>query len=95
MQPQFTISHTGGSPTFQQLHFLVLHPDAATIYILHTGGSVGWALIGLSRTEVVSSTPAGPTLRVLTCCLCNYINKRLDFQVFSDKDYKPEVVSQK
>ena len=45
--------------------------------------------------EVVSSTPAGPALRVLRCCLCNYINKRLDFQVFSDKDYKPEVVSKK
>ena len=45
--------------------------------------------------EVVSSTPAGPTLmRVLKqlsrkCCLCNYISKWLDFQVFSDKDYKP------
>ena len=37
----------------------------------------------------------GPTLRVLkkllsrTCCLCNYICKWLDVQVFSDKDYKP------
>ena len=44
--------------------------------------------------EVVSSTPAGPTLRVLKelsrkCCLCNYISKWLDFQVFSEKDYKP------
>ena len=44
--------------------------------------------------EVVSSTPAGPTLKVLKwlrtkCCLCNYIRKWLDFQVFSDKDYKP------
>ena len=44
--------------------------------------------------EVMSSTPAGPTLRVLKllrrkCCLCNYISKWLDFQVFSDKDYKP------
>ena len=27
------------------------------------------------------------------CCLCNYISKWLDFQVFSDKDYKPEVPS--
>ena len=48
--------------------------------------------------EVVSSTPAGPTLRVLKqlrrkCCLCNYISKWLDFQVFSDKDYKPELPS--
>ena len=47
--------------------------------------------------EVVSSTPAGPILRVLKlrrmCCLCNYICKWLDFQVFSDKDYKPEVPS--
>ena len=25
------------------------------------------------------------------CCLCNYIRKWLDFQVFSDKDDKPEV----
>ena len=44
--------------------------------------------------EVMSSTPAGPTLRVLKllrrkCCLCNDIRKWLDFQVFSDKDYKP------
>ena len=44
--------------------------------------------------EVVSSTPAGPTLRVLKqlrrkCCLCNYIYDWLDLQVFSDKDYKP------
>ena len=44
--------------------------------------------------EVVSSTPVGPTLRVLKylsrkCCFCNYISKWLDFQVFSDKDYKP------
>ena len=35
--------------------------------------------------EVVSSTPAGPTLRVLKqlrikCCLCNYIHKWLDFK---------------
>ena len=44
--------------------------------------------------EVVSSTPTGPTLRVLRkCCLCNYISKWLDFQVFSDKNYKPEVPS--
>ena len=47
--------------------------------------------------EVVSSTPAGPTLRVFKhlrrkSCLCNYISKWLDFQVFSDKDYKPEVL---
>ena len=27
------------------------------------------------------------------CCLCNYISKWLDFQVFSDKDYKLEVPS--
>ena len=40
--------------------------------------------------EVVSSTPVGPTLRL---CLFNYISKWLDFQVFSDKDYKPEVPS--
>ena len=40
--------------------------------------------------EVVSSTLAGPTLRV---CLCNYISKWLDFQVFPDKDYKLEVPS--
>ena len=25
------------------------------------------------------------------CCLCNYICKRLDIQVFSNKDYKPQV----
>ena len=48
--------------------------------------------------EVVSSTPVGPTLRVFKqlrrkCCLFNYISKWLDFQVFSDKDYKPEVPS--
>ena len=48
--------------------------------------------------EVVSSTPGRPSLRVLKelsrkCCLCNYISKWLDFQVFSDKDYKPEVPS--
>ena len=48
--------------------------------------------------EVVGSTPAGPTLRVFKqlrrkCCLCNYMSKWLDFQVFSDKDYKPEVPS--
>ena len=23
------------------------------------------------------------------CCLCNYISKWLDIEVFSDKDYKP------
>jgi len=48
--------------------------------------------------EVVSSTPAGPIRSVLKslnrkCSLCNYISKWLDFQVFSDKDYKPEVPS--
>ena len=48
--------------------------------------------------DVVSSTPAGPTLGVLKslsrkCCLCNYISKWLDFQVVSDKDYKQEVPS--
>ena len=37
--------------------------------------------------KVVSSTPAGPTLRV------NYICKWLDFQVFSDKDDRLEVPS--
>ena len=44
--------------------------------------------------EVVSSTPAGPTLRVFKyprrkCCLGNYICKWLDSLVFSDKDDKP------
>ena len=39
--------------------------------------------------EGVSSTPARPTLKFLKCCLCNYIWKCLDFQVFSDNDYKP------
>ena len=61
--------------------------------------SVGWAS-GYMR-EVVSSTPAGPTLRVLKedatfereYYLCNYISKWLDFQVFPDEDYKPEVPS--
>ena len=48
--------------------------------------------------EVVSSSPAGPTLRVFKqlrrkCCLCNYICKWLDSLVFSDKDNKPEVQS--
>ena len=48
--------------------------------------------------EVVSSTPAGPTLRVFKklrrkCCLCNYICKWLDSLVFSDKGDKPEVPS--
>ena len=38
--------------------------------------------------EGVSSTPAGPTLKFLKCYLCNCIKKCLDFQVFSDKDYK-------
>ena len=43
--------------------------------------------------EVVSSIPAGPTPRVFKeltrkCCLCHFIRKWLDFQVFSDKDYK-------
>ena len=46
------------------------------------------------KRETVSSTAAGPSLRVLKQvrrkgCLCNYISKWLDFQVFSDKDYKP------
>ena len=48
--------------------------------------------------EVVSSTPAGPTLRVFKqlrrkCCLWNYICKWLDSLVFSDKDDKSEVPS--
>ena len=39
-------------------------------------------------------TQTGPTLRVFKflrrmCCLCNYICKWVDIQVFSDKDYKP------
>ena len=39
-----------------------------------------------------------PTLRVLKqlrrmCCLCKYICKWLDVQLFSDKDYKPMVPS--
>ena len=37
-----------------------------------------------------SFTPAGPTFKVLKllsrwCCLCNYISKWLDFQVFSSR----------
>ena len=47
--------------------------------------------------EVVTSTPAGHSGYwnnwVEKCCLCNYISKWLDFQVFSDKDNKPEVPS--
>ena len=40
--------------------------------------------------EVMSSTPAGPTCRLLKllsrwCCLCNYISKWIDFQVFSSR----------
>ena len=43
---------------------------------------------------VVSSIPARRTLRGFKqlrrkCCPCNYIRKWLDFQVFSDKNYKP------
>ena len=46
--------------------------------------------------EVVSSTPAGSTLRTLKelsrkRCLCDYISK--DVQVFSNEDYKPGSVS--
>ena len=55
-----------------------------------TGGSVveHWAV----TREVVSST-----LKILSrkCCLCNHISKWFYFQVFSDKDYKPEVPSHK
>ena len=45
--------------------------------------------------EVVSLTPAGPTLRFLgrKCCLCNYICKGLYFLVFSNKEDRPEVPS--
>ena len=44
--------------------------------------------------EVVSSTPAGHRVFLRRkCFLCNYICKWLDFQVFSDKDDKPEVPS--
>ena len=44
--------------------------------------------------EVVSSTPAGPILRVFKklrrkCCLCSDTRKWLYFQVSSDKDIKP------
>ena len=28
------------------------------------------------------------------CCLCNFIGKCLDFQFLSNKNYKPEVLSQ-
>ena len=58
-----------------------------------SGGSVGWA-------SVLSSTPAGQTLRFLKyfsrkCCFIFKSANRLllDFQVFSDKDYEPEVPS--
>ena len=42
--------------------------------------------------EVVNSTPAGATLRVLRqlrrkYCFCNYTSKWFDFEVFLDKDY--------
>ena len=38
--------------------------------------------------------PSSDSDRTITqCCLCNYIRKWLDFQVFSDKDYEPEVPS--
>ena len=42
--------------------------------------------------EVVSLTPAEPSVRVLKqlsrkCCLCNYMSKWLVFKVFTDKDY--------
>ena len=30
---------------------------------------------------------------IIKCCLRNYISKWLDYQVFSDRDYKPEVPS--
>ena len=39
--------------------------------------------------EVVSSTPAGPQDIEISATFRNYIRKWLDFQVFSDKDYKP------
>ena len=69
-------------------HFLVTFPRPVAQLVEHR----------VVVREVVSSTPSEPTLRVFKklrreCCLCNYISKWFDFQVFSDKDYKPEVPS--
>ena len=54
---------------------------------------LSWLSVGLLRGRSRVRTPAGSTLRILKylrrkCCLCNFICKWLDFQVFSDKDCK-------
>ena len=92
--------HVGehSSPCLRQVHVALAQSDEQLQLIICrsdplTGGSVDWASQAVTR-EVMSSTPARPTLRVFKqlnrkCCLCNYISKWLNFQVFSDKDYKP------
>ena len=60
----------------------------------------GLITINQVAQEVVSLTRARPTLRVFEqlrrkYCLCNYIRKWLDFQVFLDKDCKPLASSHK
>ena len=55
---------------------------------------VTWFAKLIECQNAVQDAGTGPSLRILKkqrrmCCLCNYICKWLDVQVFSDKDYKP------
>ena len=61
---------------------------------------LSWESAGLLSGSSWVWIPAGPTPSVLKqlrrkCCLCHDICKWLDFQVFSDKDDKPEAPSHK
>ena len=56
-----------------------------------TGGSVGWASgYDAGGREFDSDRTITQGLKITEeKVLCNYISKWLDFQVFSDKDFKP------
>ena len=62
-----------------------------------TGGSVSWAsgwhAGGCEFDSGRTNTQGLKITEYRKCCLCNYISKWLDFQVFSDEDYKPQVPS--
>ena len=76
----------------KQQIFALLGNVGYLIYI-----TAAWLVLLVERQsavrEVEGSSPradqrSGPELRRM-CCLCNYICKWLDVQIFSDKDYKP------
>ena len=68
------------------------------LLLLYYYCTAAWLAQLVERQSAVREVDGSRTLGVLKylrrmCCLCNYISKWLDIQVFSDKDYKPQAPS--